>query len=395
MSFSVDLIQDVSVFADQAVSWDRLAARFANPLLSHDWFLSCAEAFSNARDLHIVRVHDNGRLVAAAPLVVAKFGFVDRLEMLGASVLHEPTGFLYDSDDSLRALCHGVVALSRPLWLRRVPGDEPIRAALATATTGRGLLMQSSGGECPFLLSPASWDEYLKSRSSQRRYDLRRARRRLQEQGAMKFLCLAPGPDEVDTLLESAFAIESSGWKGRAGSAILHRPELREFFSRYARRACDAGQLRLCFLMLDGRPLAVEIAVEASESFWVLKVGYEERWANCSPGLQLMAECIRLTMERGIRTHEFLGSAEAWIQPWASGTRSYHSFRYYPWHWRGLMAWVLDQADRFGSKFVAVTKSVKRDKVRRNQRLNGRPGLFAVQGGDARMLCAQYSTPLT
>lgn len=363
MSFAVDVIRDVSVFADQALAWDGLAARFANPLLTHDWLLSCAEAFSGARDLHIVRVRDNGTLVAAAPLVAAKLGTTSRLEMLGASVLHEPTGFLYDSNDSLRALCQGVVASSLPLWLRRVPDDERMGSALATAATGQGLLIRSSGGECPFLSSPTTWDEYLKSRSSQRRYDLRRARRRVSEQGVIEFRFLAPTPDELNTLLELVFDVEASGWKGRSGSAMVRRPLLRDFFSRYARRASGAGNLRLCFLMLEGRPLAVEIAVEASKSFWVLKVGYDEHWANCSPGLQLMTECIRFAMERGIPTHEFLGSAEPWIQPWASGTRRYHTFRYYPWHWRGMTAWSLDQADRLGSKVVAVTKSVARDKT--------------------------------
>lgn len=365
MNLSVDVIQDLSVFADQALAWDGLAARFENPLLTHDWLISCAEAFSGAGDLRIVRVHDNGRLVAAAPLVAAKSGTIYRLEMLGASVLHEPTGFLYDSEDSLRALCQGVIALSLPLCLRRIPDDERIESALAAAKAGRGLLTRSIGGECPFLSSLTTWDEYLKSRSSQRRYDLRRARRRVSEQGVIEFQFLAPTSGELSTLLERVFEVEASGWKGRSGSAVVHRPLLRDFLSRYARRASATGCLRLCFLMLDGRPLAVEMAVEASESFWVLKIGYDEQWANCSPGLQLMTECVRFALERGKPTHEFLGSAEAWIQPWASGMHRYHTFRYYPWNLRGLIAWSLDQADRLGSKLVAVTKSMRHDKTMR------------------------------
>jgi predicted N-acyltransferase len=33
--------------------WDALAAPFESPLLDHDWFTSCAEAFHSGEDLQI------------------------------------------------------------------------------------------------------------------------------------------------------------------------------------------------------------------------------------------------------------------------------------------------------------------------------------------------------
>lgn len=356
MPLVVDVIRDVSVFAGQSKDWDALAARLGNPLLSHDWLLSCAEAFAKAGEPTIVTVRDGGRLTAAAPLTAIGLGPYRRLEILGASSLHEPTDFLYEDEPSLQALCEAVIGQRLPFFLQRIPAEGPVATALSNAARGRGWLLSKDGGDCPYLISPSSWDEYLRARSSQRRYDLRRARRRLEMQGPVEVLYLAPKADELDELLVSAVALEASGWKGRAGSAIERRPAMRKFVESYARRACAAGQLRLCFLTLEAKPVAMQLSVEAFGRIWVLKIGYDERWASCSPGLQLMTECIRVAIGRGIAAHEFLGNAEAWILPWAGGTRSHATVRYYPRDWRGLMAVAGDQARRLGSKLLAVAK---------------------------------------
>ena len=343
----IEVIDDLAEFGRQKDAWDAVASRFATPLLSHDWFLSCATSFGGS--LHVVECWRAGRLAAAAPLVLTGLSRLRRLEVLGARALFEPTGFIYEDVEALGILCQGLARLSLPLMLHRMPRGSPVQATLAGATEGRGWWATGNGGDCPFVDLHETWDDYIQSRSPQRRYDLRRARRRLEAIGSIDFRFLAPADHELDGLLRSALAVESAGWKGRAGSAIEAKPELREFIFSYARRASRSGQLRICFLDVDGEPAAVEIGMHADRRFWVLKIGYDERWASCSPGLQLLTECVRESIGQGCVAHEFLGTSDAWISPWADGRRQHDTIRYYPSNWRGVAAWSLDQAQRLGS----------------------------------------------
>ena len=88
-------------------------------------------------------------------------------------------------------------------------------------------------------------------------------------------------------------------------------------------------------------------AVESGGRFWLLKVGYDEAFARCSPGHLLMVETLRYAAQRGLRTFEFLGSAEQWTQVWTDEVRPCVSVWAYPHNCRGVAAFTWD-AFRFG-----------------------------------------------
>ena len=148
-------------------------------------------------------------------------------------------------------------------------------------------------------------------------------------------------------ILAESFRVEADGWKGRTGSALLSDPHRRQFYEKYATIASEKGILRLSFMRIGGEVAATQIAVESGGRFWLLKVGYDERFARCSPGHLLMVETLRYAAERGLRTFEFLGSTEPWTQVWTTDVRPCVSVWAYPNNFRGLAAFVWD-AVRFG-----------------------------------------------
>ena len=44
----------------------------------------------------------------------------------------------------------------------------------------------------------------------------------------------------------------------------------------------------------------MQVAVETGGRFWLLKVGYDERFARCSPGSLLLLETIRHAATTGV-----------------------------------------------------------------------------------------------
>ena len=97
--------------------------------------------------------------------------------------------------------------------------------------------------------------------------------------------------------MAEAMRVEAASWKGRGGSAMLTNPRLSGFFLQLAQRLARQGSLRVCFLRLNGAPIAMQIGVVHAGRWWVLKIGYDERWAEHSPGIQLMWDVLRAAFE--------------------------------------------------------------------------------------------------
>ena len=343
----IEIVRDKKTLAAIANEWNRLANPFGTPLMCHEWFVACAEALHADGDLCVVVLRSSDRAVAIAPLALARRHGIEYLEFLGGSVLYEPCGFLYDSESTLFKLLEAVLTLRRPLVLQRMALHSGATRLLHEISKRQGIFVKRATASSAYVPIESRWDAFTKLMSSRRRYDLRRARRRAEEKGKITVEIFCPSIEGLETHLERAFHIEAAGWKGEKGSALLTNQKLGHFFRTYSTLACKKGALRLCFLYVDGEAVAMQLGVVHSNRFWVLKIGYDEKWARCSPGIQLTHETIRYAFENGLRSYEFLGSDEPWLYAWPVDLRNYISTGVYPVTFHGLLGLGLD-----GSGFV-------------------------------------------
>jgi CelD/BcsL family acetyltransferase involved in cellulose biosynthesis len=100
--------------------------------------------------------------------------------------------------------------------------------------------------------------------------------------------------------------------------------------------------LRLFFLKIDGKRIAARMAVVNGGRLWELKIGYDEAWSNCMPGILLTHETLRWAVESGLEAHEFLGQAEQWERHWPTEEDEYVSMRIYPLAPAGQLSLVRD-----------------------------------------------------
>jgi len=197
---------------------------------------------------------------------------------------------------------------------------------------------------CPFIALDETWLKPQTHLNSDRRGDLRRARRKAEEHGPVSTEIHAPELDDLSHLLDTAFEVEASSSKSAQGTALLHDAHRAAFYRRYAEAACVEGTLRICFLRIGDRVAAMQVAIEQDESFWLLKVGHDVRYADCSPELLLMSDTISYAAEAGLKSYEFLGRTEDWTRVWTETERQTVSLRVYPFGLRGLAALVADAA---------------------------------------------------
>ena len=88
----------------------------------------------------------------------------------------------------------------------------------------------------------------------------------------------------------------------------------------------------------------MQIAVEQNNAYWLLKIGFDPAFGNCSPGNLLLAESLRDAARRGLASLEFLGTVEPWTQVWTDQERKCVALRYYPFNVRGGLTLLSETA---------------------------------------------------
>ena len=117
--------------------------------------------------------------------------------------------------------------------------------------------------------------------------DIRRRLRRLRECGDLRFE-RSSDPARVARRVEEFLRLENSGWKGAAGTSFLADPVHAEFARQaYGGQGAAQGLAFVDSLLLDGRPIAININIQAGGTIFTPKCAFDEAYRRFSPGLVL------------------------------------------------------------------------------------------------------------
>lgn len=294
--------------------WERLAERAgASPFLWPGWIGAWWRAFGAGR-LEIVAAYDDGRLAGVLPLR----RFRGRLDSITNS--HTPSfGFLAANEAVAERLSAALfsrgarrVALSHLL-----PSDAGVSFVHSAADAARYRLLAKSIQASPYVATDGVWDAYEGGLRTKLRSELRRRRRRLEEEGRLT-LDVLDGAQRLDELLEEGFRIEGSGWKEVSGTSINSASATRRFYTEVARWAAGLGWLRLAFLRLDGRAIAFDFALEHDDVHYLLKTGYEPAFGKFAPGMIIRHMMLSRAFSGDVLTYDFLGEDYPWKHEWTN-----------------------------------------------------------------------------
>ncbi|WP_316368683.1 GNAT family N-acetyltransferase [Candidatus Thiodiazotropha sp. CDECU1] len=333
--------------------WPTSASELQSPTYAHEWFSACIKAFRDDIAINFLATTKHDHVNAIAPLyAITKKGII-WYEIIGVSKLNEPGGLIYADKESLIQLCKSIIKKGRPTHLGRLPAGDLSIEVFEKLAAKHGIIFKIPNTGSPFIEINSNWDDYLLKLPSRRKQDFRRARRRLSDQGEVYVDFYYPDQTDLNRLLDKAFGIEQANWKGRNNSAINCRPDLKRFFTIYCRYLSQTRKLVISALLLNGAMIAVQLMVQHSNRWWVLKIGYDERWAKYSPGIQLMFETIKEAFNRKLDAFELLGTEEQWINIWPHKTHQFTSIVYFPFNLRGVGA-LIEEA---GSKYLSPLMS--------------------------------------
>lgn len=334
-----------------AGDWSTLlrSAGVENIFLDHAWLCGWWRAYAEGRELWTLVVAGDEGIEGIAPLMLERAANGSRrLAFMGAGevvpnhldlILHPARR------GELIGKLVGYLCQHGPQWdileLDCLPEESPSRGLLFEHLRGQGLsvdLKQTS--RCPYAALPSTFDEYLGSRGSETRGQLRAKRRRLARDFPEARFGRVERPEELAPVFESLVRLHQARWtrQGRPGS--FSNARFIEFHRWVARDGLARGTLRLYFVRVGEAIAAAICCYRVGRRVMYYNAGFDERWARYSLGVQLLAHALERSVAEGASEFDFLKGKESYKDHWATGVRGDWRLRAASPHWRGRLVWA-------------------------------------------------------
>lgn len=300
------LVEPLSLSAADCQSWDELAAgaESANPFAA-PWLQRLSLAHFNSSDrARLAVVEDRfGSWLGVMPLVLRRPG---RIPVAVWSACRHPNQFtgtpLVRPDRAeafwqhllgwLDAARGGALALE----LHNLVLDDPVNQALLElcAIQKRRVAFDRRWQRAALVPDQAQCEQ-----AGKQRRRVEGLERKLEREHGPLSLELAREPARICELVEAFIALEGSGWKGKAGSALASDQATRCFFGEVARTAALHSAFEIGVLRSGERIVAMSTQLRAGASVHGFKAAYGEDFAAHAPGLLLLVRLTRHWQAQG------------------------------------------------------------------------------------------------
>ncbi|MEP1441942.1 MAG: GNAT family N-acetyltransferase [Hyphomicrobiales bacterium] len=285
-------------------TWRELSehAIVPNPFFDPDFCLPAIDALAKGR-ISVATVYDgDGVLIALAPIWVSRFAHVGPKTAhiwthdyipLGTPLVRQGCAY------GLNELLSGISAeYDAPVLSKLFKGMEHFDQDASLFT-----LEELTSYKRAAMMTNLSGEEYRKvTLSKQRRQGLNRRYRRLAERTAhLGPLCieLCSDPDNVPNHFETFMRVEKLGWKGGNKSALLNSKIHADFARDVAVRLSSRNAFAVATLKAGDTILAALTLLKARGEYFSWKTSYDESFAECSPGNQMLARFADELMGQG------------------------------------------------------------------------------------------------
>jgi len=325
--FQVSVIESVGELLRLADRWNDLWRRSQSfrPTSRAEHLAIWARTFAASQRFSAVTVEDEGRLLAALPLISRRCWPLAQWQTPGNEWTTSGE-LLVDQVADGPLLCELIL---RGLRSQR-PGIVAIDGAITTSQTLQDLLLAiGSRGmthvvrerfQVPLADVDGNWPRYLCSRSRNHRRQLRMIGGRADRQGCVVLERHEHlRSEEAEPLLRECFQLEAASWKARAGTAVLQHPLAWAFFRDQAQWLAQSGDLAIATLRQRGELIAFEYGWQSRGVRAVLKIGFDETRADLSPGHLLRFRLLEeLFAERTIGWIDYVGPMTQATSAWAT-----------------------------------------------------------------------------
>jgi CelD/BcsL family acetyltransferase involved in cellulose biosynthesis len=290
-----------------APAWRSLTAQLPSRRHFHhvEWYLALAETLQrhNLAQLECVAVFSASTLVAVFPFrrMPMQFATMDlRALRLASDQIDSQTArdFIIAPDlveTGFLARFVEFMAKHDPAWeIMHLPGILDNSSAAAAL---------KHNAELPYLLTPGGLfgrielitcgenDRPFERLSKGFKQNLRTSHNKLKaEQVTFE---VARTQTALTTLFPEFLNVESAGWKGDLGTSALKEPWTNTFLRQLISHFGPSGGCEIHVMRVNGKPIATLFGIVTNNIWYILRIGYDEAYHQCSPGHLILENLLK------------------------------------------------------------------------------------------------------
>lgn len=314
----IQLYKESSCFQELKQEWLKLLQHcsmdtiFLTPVWLETWWA----VFGHKRgELAIITVRDQkASLIAIAPFFIYQESGQKVAHLLGEPDLCDYGNFVIRSGYEEEVLPQILRSMRELLpWDRLeiygVLEESVVFANMRILQKNNGLKMQEEFlDNCPFLILPATWDQYLEELRPKDRHELRRKLRRWEKQGDTSWY-LTHAQESLLADLEAFLSLHSGS---KTEKERFMDESRREFFFRLGRKLFEEGWLYLSFLERGGQKIASYFCIDYNGTINVYNSGFDLKFSDLSPGVICLALSMKDVISKGRTRFDFLRGEESY-----------------------------------------------------------------------------------
>jgi CelD/BcsL family acetyltransferase involved in cellulose biosynthesis len=298
--------------------WDTLVRAMPrpSPFLLHSWLQTWWHHYADGATLSVHVARMNGRLVGAAPLILRSHLGVPVARFLGgrqsalADLLLAPEAGSSVASELAARIAHSEAAYVDVYGL---PRSSRLAEALGPS------LEVIERVEAPVLDLTDGWEAVYQAKTSSKKRNLhRRRRRQLGDLGRLE-VQVAREPEALLAALEEAFRLHRLRWEGRPDGSGFVTPVGQRFHRTAVLQLAELDIPRIVLLSVDGRAIAFHYYLALEGCMYVHRLAFDPAFARYSPGLVNTLDTLEAAAAEGLKRVEFLGGAERYKLELADG----------------------------------------------------------------------------
>ena len=352
---SFEIIHDKERIVDFQKHWDQLFdSGDYEASTSFDWTQALLKTHLKGNPFSLIVLRDSTEILGIVPLVISrtnKYGFSFSTIFPISEYYNTNSDLLLkkSTDEIIEIFLRALFSLPTRWDVFRVIRfieTNPLLAHMEHYLRKVSIKYQMRKEEPSFFLNlDGDFNDYLKKRSGNFRYNLNRKEKKMKALGKVKYKRNEDFQNVADAY-NSLLYIEENSWKQKHGTAITAVKKQSEFYRELCESTFKNGWLHLRFLFLNNEPVAYNLGLVKHKRYYLLKLSYNEKFKRVSPATVLMAWVLKDLIQEGIKEYDFAGEPYEYERQWTDELQWHKSLIIYNDTFNGKMLSIYHRLNR-------------------------------------------------
>jgi len=315
-------------------SWNDLLANSGsdNPFSTFEWIATWWKHFGKDKDLLLLAVKVEGRLIGLAPLMVDHLPFplfpLKRILFIGHG-LSDYADFLITEQrvDALKLILNYLQKSNQwsLLELAEIPETSPNLPILRELILNWPLTCKLDVLDlCPYLPLDGTFDTYYQGLSRHRRKDLTQKQNKLSQLGKFEFHVF--NNEDLDPLLQSLIEIHQKRRRQLGDTSLFNESPYQSFLKEMTATFAARNWLDLEHISLNGSMISFSLGFRYKQSVFNWIQGFDPQYSRFSPGQIVLLLKIKEAFRKDITNLDFTRGEEVYKMEWTSLARANYQF---------------------------------------------------------------------